>query len=101
MRFTSLRMCPFGTFTDFELTFSQDTGLHLVYGTNGAGKSTTLEALRSVLYGMAQRRKVHAAAELRIGARIERENGDSLDYLRRTSPKTPLWNATDDAPIPT
>ena len=43
MRFTSLRMCPFGAFTDFELTFGKDTGLHLVYGTNGAGKSTTLE----------------------------------------------------------
>ena len=100
MRFTSLHMRPFGTFTDFELTFGKKTGLHLVYGTNGAGKSTTLEALRSVLYGIASKKKVHAASDLRIGARIERENGDSLEYLRRTSPKTPLWNKNDDAAIP-
>ncbi len=99
MRFTSLHMRPFGTFTDFELTFGKKTGLHLVYGTNGAGKSTTLEALRSVLYGIAPRKKVYAASDLRIGARIERENGESLEYLRRTSPKTPLWNKADDEPI--
>jgi uncharacterized protein YhaN len=100
VRFTSLHMRPFGTFTDFELTFGKETGLHLVFGTNGAGKSTTLEALRSVLYGIASKKKVFAASDLRIGARIERENGDALEYLRRTSPKTPLWNKADDASLP-
>ncbi|QDV07566.1 chromosome segregation protein [Planctomycetes bacterium Poly30] len=92
-------MRPFGTFTDFELTFGNTSGLHLVFGTNGAGKSTTLEALRSVLYGIAPRKKVHASSDLRIGAALLRSDGLKIEYLRRTSQKTPLWNKADDEPM--
>jgi uncharacterized protein YhaN len=96
VRFNSLHMRPFGTFTDFELTFGNTSGLHLVFGTNGAGKSTTLEALRSVLYGIASKQKVHASKDLRIGASLERSDDQTIEYVRRTSSKTPLWNQTDD-----
>lgn len=46
----------FGHFTDFELEFGEhrsDTpDLHVLYGPNEAGKSTTLAAIVDVLYGM-------------------------------------------------
>ncbi|NND92913.1 MAG: AAA family ATPase [Granulosicoccus sp.] len=56
MRFEKLVLHRFGHFTDFTLDFgSPPTGtpdLHVIYGANEAGKSTTLAAITDLLYGI-------------------------------------------------
>jgi len=56
MRIDSLRLLAFGPFTDRAIDLSGGRqGLHLLYGPNEAGKSTTLRALRQLLYGIPPR----------------------------------------------
>ncbi len=56
MRFEKLNLRRFGHFTDFELAFGPQTpgvpDLHVLYGPNEAGKSTTLAAIADLLYGI-------------------------------------------------
>ena len=51
MRIARLDLSAYGPFTARRLTFGSGPGLHLVYGENEAGKSTTLRAISSVLFG--------------------------------------------------
>ncbi len=59
MRFEKLVLRRFGHFTDFELDLGTptpgDPDLHVLYGPNEAGKSTTLAAITDLLYGIATR----------------------------------------------
>ena len=53
MRLRRLDLLKYGAFTDQTLTFNGDRfGLHIVYGPNEAGKSTTLRAIRHLLFGI-------------------------------------------------
>ncbi|MGQ7847758.1 AAA family ATPase [Granulosicoccus sp. 3-233] len=56
MRFEKLNLRRFGHFTDFELAFGPQTpgapDLHVLFGPNEAGKSTTLAAITDLLYGI-------------------------------------------------
>ena len=56
MRFEKLTLQRFGHFTDFELNFGRrrqgEPDLHVLYGPNEAGKSTTLAAIVDLLYGI-------------------------------------------------
>lgn len=104
MRFRELHLRPFGAFQDlrFDLDPEEDAagagGLHLVYGSNGAGKSTTLSAIRSALFGIPSRTGNHRfpSKELRIGAHLAHSDGRELRFTRRSSPKSPLWTEGDD-----
>jgi len=102
LRVRRLRLAPYGPFEDLTLEFKAEARLHVVHGPNGAGKSTTLDALRSVLFGMATGARSFRfdSGRLRLGAVLERASGEQLAYTRRTSPKTPLWNAGDTEPLP-
>ena len=51
MRIARLHLRAYGHFTDHTLDFGQEPRLHLIYGDNETGKSTTLRALSSVLFG--------------------------------------------------
>ncbi len=59
MRFEKLVLRRFGHFTDFELDLGRpapgEPDLHVLYGPNEAGKSTTLAAISDLLYGIATR----------------------------------------------
>lgn len=59
MRFEKLVLRRFGHFTDFELDLGKhkpgEPDLHVLYGPNEAGKSTTLAAISDLLYGIATR----------------------------------------------
>ena len=48
-----LDLLAFGRFTDVRLHF--DRGLHIVYGPNEAGKTTTLRAIRQLMFGFDER----------------------------------------------
>ena len=56
MRIQRLHLAAFGPFTDLPLDFgdaaAEGGDLHVVYGSNEAGKSTTLRALIALLFGV-------------------------------------------------
>lgn len=75
MRFEHLHLVAFGPFTGQHLDLSGGApgGLHLVYGPNEAGKSTSLRAVKNFLFGMPQRSPdahVHPSAKLAILAEV-------------------------------
>jgi len=96
MNLIELRLLAFGPFTGLTLDLSEAPALHLVYGPNEAGKSTTLRAITGLLYGIhattldAHR---HRMSELRIGARVGDGNGTVIDVIRRKGLKNTLLDA--------
>jgi uncharacterized protein YhaN len=85
MRIRQLDLLAFGAFHGRTLDFSAP-GLHLVFGRNEAGKSTTLRAVAGLLYGIpavTPDAYLHRYDDLRIGARLEGADGDVLDVVRK------------------
>ena len=61
-------------------------GLHIIYGTNEAGKSMSLRGIRGLLYGIPERTTdnfLHEGGKLRIEAVIRGSNGTTLSFARR------------------
>lgn len=108
MRFDELRLQAFGPFTNLvlDLRGGAPGGLHVIYGPNEAGKSTSLRAVVNLLFGIPQRSQdahLHPSARLAVGA-VLRAHGQTFDVtrLKRTrdslvDPKGAAW--THD-PIP-
>ena len=85
MRLLQLDLLKFGPFTGQGFDFSRP-GLHVIYGPNEAGKSSTLRAVIALLFGIPQRSAdnfVHAHGDMRIGGRIEDHNGNAISIIRR------------------
>ena len=99
MRILELHLRAFGAFTDHVLDLSGgQQGLHLVYGPNEAGKSTSLRALRSFFYGIETRSSdnfVHPHPKMRIGAKLQTADGDILELVRRKGNRNTLRDADD------
>ncbi|MCZ6792625.1 MAG: AAA family ATPase [Planctomycetota bacterium] len=91
MRILELYLPAFGPFEDVGLVLSGgDRGVHVVYGPNEAGKSSTLRALRALLYGVPQQTPDsfrHDYSRLRVGAKLRDEEGRELALLRRKGKK--------------
>ncbi|NUQ74397.1 MAG: AAA family ATPase [Polyangiaceae bacterium] len=87
MRFLALDLIAFGPFTNASLDFSTpERALHVIYGPNEAGKSTTLRAVTGLLYGIPKNTvdaHLHKMPELRVGARLIDAHGASLHVIRR------------------
>src|SRR3954451_21718672 len=85
MRIAQLQLLAFGPFRGLELDFSAP-GLHMVFGRNEAGKSTTLRAITGLLYGIDTRTldaHVHKPSELRIGGTLEGDASARIRVVRR------------------
>jgi len=53
MKILQLNLLAFGPFTDTVLNLNEGhEGLHIIYGLNEAGKSSSLRALLQLLYGI-------------------------------------------------
>ncbi|WP_457573662.1 AAA family ATPase [Desulfolithobacter sp.] len=93
MRILRLDIAAFGPFTGRVLDFSSDLpGLHLVFGPNEAGKSSSLRALKAWLFGFPVRTSdafLHPYARLLVGGEIE-EQGKRLHFYRRKRNKGDL-----------
>lgn len=104
MRLLRLSMKAVGPFTDAELDLSAGRdGLHLIYGANEAGKTSTLRALSYLLFGFGHRTSddfVHDYDQLRVGARLRHSDGEVLDVLRRKGGKNTLRGPDDTTAIP-
>ncbi|MFN2358061.1 MAG: AAA family ATPase, partial [Desulfotignum sp.] len=103
MRINRLDLIAFGRFTEKTLDLSEgDLGLHLVYGDNEAGKSTSLRALIGWLFGIPARTGdnfVHANPQLRIGGELQLSSGETIEFVRRKGNKDTLLAYGSDDPL--
>lgn len=103
MRFLSLDLIATGPFTDHQFDLSDGNyGLHLIYGPNEAGKSSSLRAISNFLFGFPNQSVDdfnHAYAKLRIGATLCRSDGQKLTAVRRKARSATLRDQDDNHPF--
>jgi uncharacterized protein YhaN len=100
MRITGLHLQAYGHFTGCSLDFGTAPGLHVVYGHNEAGKSTTLRALSSVLFGYPHQVVDgfrHDARDIAIGIDLLAAGGRTLSFVRRRRGRHTLTAADGSA----
>ncbi len=94
MRLKRLELKAFGPFTGRTLEFdSEEPGLHIIYGLNEAGKSSSLRALKALLYGFPERTSdnfQHANDQLLVGGCLQAADGREITFLRRKKRKADL-----------
>lgn len=113
MRIRELHQRAFGHFTDDELKLIADDdeagvpGLHVIYGANEAGKTTTLHAIRYGLYGIPDLRLdprtydfLHRKPDLRIAMVIDSAAGERLAFTQRKKQDNACFDITDTRPAP-
>ncbi len=87
MKILQLNLLAFGPFTDTVLNLNEGhEGLHIIYGLNEAGKSSSLRALLQLLYGIELRTPDdfrHPYSKLRVGGTVRRDDGQMLEFIRR------------------
>jgi uncharacterized protein YhaN len=90
MKLIQLNLRAYGPFTNKVIEFGGVAevgrpGLHIVLGANEAGKSTTLRALRAVLFGMTEMSDAHLHPKdfLRVGLKVQTTTGEVLSVERR------------------
>lgn len=103
MRLLRLDLKAVGPFTGVSLDLSAgDHGLHLIYGPNEAGKTSTLRGLSHLLFGFPQRSAdnfVHPNEQLRIGGRLWHSGGDQLEIVRRRGNRNTLRGSDDSSVV--
>ncbi|MFK0331720.1 AAA family ATPase [Rhizobium sp. NPDC090275] len=91
MRLRRLDLTRYGKFTDHSIDFGQpskgEPDLHIIYGLNEAGKSTTFDAFLDLLFGIGATSNynfIHPYNSMQIGARLEFDGGEhELVRLKR------------------
>ncbi len=103
MRIDRLDLIAYGAFTQESLDLCDgEFGLHLIYGDNEAGKSTTLRALIAWLFGIPTRTPdsfLHSNPQLRIGGKLSLSDGKELEFIRRKGAKGTLLKYGKDEPL--
>lgn len=102
MRFEALELIRYGGYADHRIAFGSGHGtdLHLIVGPNEAGKSTMLQAIGDLLFGMPAQTTQnwrYDYNELRIRALIAHDGG-LLDVTRRKGNRNTLL-AADGTPL--
>lgn len=101
MKFLRLDLIAYGGFTDCAIPLdAKQTDFHIIYGANEAGKSTTHRAMLGLLFGIDFRITddfVHAKQDLKIGAKLATQRGETLYFQRLKRNKQPLLDADDKA----
>ena len=104
MLLARLDLRAFGKFTDVSLDLSaRDRNFHLIYGPNEAGKSTSLRAIASLLFGMESNTDdcfQHRPTDIRVGGVLfDVNSGNRLECVRRRGRKQTLRDSEDRDPI--
>lgn len=103
MRFERLLIPAFGPFTNFDIRFpSAISDLHIIYGSNEAGKSSLLRAFRDLLFGIhghSSDNFLHDYKDLRIVGEVNNRTGERFIFQRRKGNKNTLLD-NDGNPIP-
>lgn len=99
MKILSLELLRWGPFSDLVLDFSSPArALHVVVGSNEAGKSTTLRAVTNLFFGIPERTTDdhrHEMKHLRIAGRIAAEDGEEVSFVRTKGRKNTLRDRED------
>ncbi|WP_291323662.1 YhaN family protein [Desulfonatronospira sp.] len=85
MKISTLNLKAYGHFSNKELHLDQGGTLHLIYGSNEAGKSTALRALATLFYGFDHQSVdgfLHPGKDLAVGACLELDNGNTWEITR-------------------
>ena len=86
MRLARLDLIRYGRFTDASYELPQgERDLHIVFGLNESGKTTSLTAIEDLLFGIPDRspyKFLHDYKTMRIGAMLE-NGADRLEFRRR------------------
>ena len=102
MRIRRLDLLRYGHFTDKSLDLpARPVDMHVVLGSNEAGKSTVRTALGDLLFGIPARSELnflHDYGSMRLGAMLEAA-GEQVDVRRRKGTRNTLLTA-DDTPLP-
>jgi uncharacterized protein YhaN len=100
MRIKRLELKAFGPFSDRTLDFSSDLpGLHVVYGPNETGKSSSLRALQALFFGFPVRTSdnfLHPYDQLLVGGCLQVSDGRELTFFRRKKSKNSLFDQNDN-----
>jgi uncharacterized protein YhaN len=103
MRILRLNLKAFGPFTNQEINLSKGNyGLHVIYGPNEAGKSSSLRAINAVLFGIPGRTDdnfLHDNSLLRVGADLVCREGKELSFVRKKGNKNTLITPNEEEPI--
>lgn len=103
MKIKRLDLKAFGPFAGRTIAFdSGQPGLHIIFGANEAGKSSSLRALKALLYGFPERTSDnfrHANDQLLVGGCLEGAAGQELAFYRRKRRKADLLDL-DGNPLP-
>ncbi len=104
MKLLKLNLKAVGPFSSAVLDLSAGQhGLHLIYGSNEAGKSSALRAISHLLFGfphLSADNFVHPNEQLRVGATLRHSDGGELEILRRRGRGNTLRAADDSTAIP-
>ena len=105
MRLRRLALTRYGKFTDHSIDFGErregEPDLHVIYGPNEAGKSTTFAAFLDLLFGIGTQSSfgfLHPYPTMLIGAALE-FGAETRDFARIKRPQNSLLDA-GDRPIP-
>lgn len=102
MRIRRLELLRYGHFTDASIELApRAVDMHIVVGSNEAGKSTVRAALGDLLFGIPARSELnflHDYGSMRLGAVLEAP-GEHLEVRRRKGTRNTLLTA-DDTPLP-
>ena len=102
MRLARLDLMRYGRFTDTSIELPQgERDLHIVFGPNEAGKTTSLTAIEDLLFGIPERTPYdfrHSYASMLIGAILE--NGDNRLEFRRRKGRRDMILGPDGTPLP-
>ena len=85
MKLQTLSLKAFGPFTDRELQLNPKATLHLIYGPNESGKSSSLRALRNLLYGFPHQTPddfLHPTSKLQVGGTFQTPEGGLQEFVR-------------------
>ena len=97
MRFLRLYLTAYGAFRDRAVNFPARTGgdLHLIFGPNEAGKSTTLRAVTNLLFDFPTSTddaySLAGYSALRVGATLQLTDGTCASFMRRKANKNKLF----------
>lgn len=94
MRIRRLELKAFGPFRERVLDLTPDgPGLHIIFGSNEAGKSSALRALKALLFGFPERTAdnfLFPNDQLLVGGTLEDGRGEKLVFFRRKKRKADL-----------
>ena len=102
MRLARLDLLRYGLFTDTPIELPRaERDIHIVYGPNEAGKTTSLTAIEDLLFGIPERSLynfLHSYEAMRVGAVLENA-GDCFEFQRRKTRRDMILGP-DGVPLP-